>query len=183
MNDIDLQGCWLHHKGAARYLDISPLTLTAKLRAGTGPKSYKSPGSLKRIFWTPDLDDWVLNSPKRLPTPGEQARTVRLQAGAERVREKQRAQRQAEDQAADEQVLAKRQACLAERFAFGLPGVHPQQDQPAEQPHAGASGHVDEGDSRAVRGIATRKKALFLLWFRLTWLSTTYKRRALNDRR
>jgi hypothetical protein len=87
---------WLRFKGACRYLDIAPSTMSLKLSNGTGPKFHQSPGSMFKIFWSGDLDDWVLNAPKRQLTPAERVRLARLQEGAARLREERRAQRQAE---------------------------------------------------------------------------------------
>jgi hypothetical protein len=75
---------WLHFKATCRYLDLSPSTLSAKLIAGVGPKFHKSPGSRFRIFWTPDLDDWVMNSPERQLTQAERKRLAKLQEGGAR---------------------------------------------------------------------------------------------------
>jgi hypothetical protein len=89
------QARWLHFKAMCKYVDLSTTTMEAKLLAGVGPKFHRSPGSKNKIFWTPDLDDWIVNSPERQMTPAERARLVKLQAGAERVREQRRARRQA----------------------------------------------------------------------------------------
>jgi hypothetical protein len=89
-------GRWLRLKAACKYLNISTVTLTKKLNARVGPRSYRSPGSRFRIFWSGDLDDWVLNAPKHPMTQAERERLAKLQAGAERVRQKRRARRQAE---------------------------------------------------------------------------------------
>ena len=83
---------WVHFKGACKYLDLSPITLTTKLNAGVGPKFHRSPGSRNKIFWTPDLDDWVMNSPERPLTQGERERYAKLQEGAERARARRRAE-------------------------------------------------------------------------------------------
>jgi hypothetical protein len=85
---------WVHFKGACEYLDLSPVTLAAKLNAGVGPKFYRSPGSRNRIFRTDHLDDWVANAPERPLTEAECDRLIKLQAGARRSREQRRRERQ-----------------------------------------------------------------------------------------
>ena len=88
---------WVHFRGACEYLDLSPVTLTAKLNAGVGPKFYRSPGSRNKIFRTDHLDDWVANAPERPLTQAERDRLIKLQAGARRSREaRRREHRQAE---------------------------------------------------------------------------------------
>jgi hypothetical protein len=84
---------WLHFKAACKYLDLSHVTLALKLSNGTGPKFYRSPGSKNKIFWSLDLNDWVVNAPEHPMTEAERGRLAKLQAGAERVREERRAQR------------------------------------------------------------------------------------------
>jgi hypothetical protein len=86
---------WLHVKGACRYIDLSFNTLMAKLRAGTGPQFYRSPGSKNLIFWTPDLDLWITTAPERQLTQAERGRLAKLQLGAQRVLQERRARRQA----------------------------------------------------------------------------------------
>jgi len=98
---INSHGRWLHLQAACDYLDLSTVTLAKKLNAGTGPKFYLSPGSWNKVFWTGDLDDWIRNSPERQPTPGERVRLAKLQEGAERVRQKRRARRQAQTDETD----------------------------------------------------------------------------------
>jgi hypothetical protein len=88
------QGRWLHFKAMCRYVDLSPSAMTAKLIAGTGPRSYQSPGSRNKIFWSGDVDDWVVNAPERVLTQAERGRLIKLQEGAARVREERRARRQ-----------------------------------------------------------------------------------------
>lgn len=89
-------GRWLRFKSACKYLDIAPSTMSLKLNNGTGPKFHQSPGSMFKIFWSGDLDDWVLNAPKRVLTPAERVRLARLQEGAARLRDERRARRRAE---------------------------------------------------------------------------------------
>jgi hypothetical protein len=86
-------GHWLRLKAACKHLNISTVTLTKKLNAGTGPRSYQSPGSRFRIFWSGDLDAWILNAPPHPVTPAERERLAKLQAGAERVRQERRERR------------------------------------------------------------------------------------------
>lgn len=86
---------WLRLKAASEYLGLKPGTLSQKLCNGTGPKSHRAPGSRNRIFWTPDLDDWVRNTPTRPPTQAEIARVAKLQEGAARALEKRCARRSA----------------------------------------------------------------------------------------
>ena len=86
-------GRWLRFKSACQYLDIGPSTMSLKLSNGTGPRYRMSPGSRCRLFWSGDLDDWVLNAPKHPVTQAERARLAKLQEGAARVREERRARR------------------------------------------------------------------------------------------
>jgi hypothetical protein len=85
---------WVHQQGAADYLDLELSTFVKKLIDGTGPRFYLAPGSRNKIFWTPDLDAWVMTTPERPVTEGEIRRLEKLQAGARRVREERRARRQ-----------------------------------------------------------------------------------------
>jgi hypothetical protein len=84
---------WLRLRGAAEYLGLKPGTLSQKLFYGTGPKFHRALGSRNRIFWTPDLDEWVRNTPTRAPTPAENGRLTKLHEGAARALEKRRAKR------------------------------------------------------------------------------------------
>jgi hypothetical protein len=77
---------WLHFKAMCRYVDLSRSAMEVKLAKGTGPKFHKSPGSRNLIFWSGDLDDWIVNSPPHAMTEAERARTIKLKAGAERAR-------------------------------------------------------------------------------------------------
>ncbi len=86
-------GRWLRFKSACKYLDIAPSTMSLKLSNGTGPRYRMSPGSRFRLFWSGDLDDWVLNAPPHPVTQAERARLIKLQEGAERVRQERSAQR------------------------------------------------------------------------------------------
>jgi hypothetical protein len=76
-----------------KYVDLSPSAMALKLSNGTGPRSYQSPGSRFRIFWSGDVDDWIVNAPERVLTQAERARLIKLQEGAERVRRERRARR------------------------------------------------------------------------------------------
>jgi hypothetical protein len=87
---------WLHFKAMCRYVDLSRSAMEVKLAKGTGPKFHKSPGSRNLIFWSGDLDAWILNAPPHPVTPVERQRLAKLQAGAERVRQERRARRRAE---------------------------------------------------------------------------------------
>jgi hypothetical protein len=86
---------WLRLKAACLYVNLSRNAMLQKLRAGTGPKFHVSPGSRFKIFWSGDLDDWILNAPTHPVTPAERERLAKLQAGAARVLEERRARRQA----------------------------------------------------------------------------------------
>jgi hypothetical protein len=81
---------WLHYGAACDYLDLKRGTLAKKLAERTGPRFYLSPGSRSKIFWTPDLDDWVRDAPRRELTQAEIKRFAKLQAGAARARERRR---------------------------------------------------------------------------------------------
>lgn len=86
-------GRWLHFKAMCKYVDLSPSAMAQKLAAGVGPRSYQSPGSRFRIFWSGDVDDWIVNAPERGLTQAERGRLIKLQEAAERVRQERRAQR------------------------------------------------------------------------------------------
>ena len=70
--------------------------MAKKLTEGAGPKFYRAPGTRSKIFKVDDLDDWIENAPERPLTQAENARLKKLQAGAARLREEQRARRQDE---------------------------------------------------------------------------------------
>jgi hypothetical protein len=88
-------GRWLRFKSACKYLDIAPSTMSLKLNSGTGPRHRTAPGSRHKIFWSGDLDDWILSAAPHPVTEAERERLAKLQAGAERVREERRSRRQA----------------------------------------------------------------------------------------
>jgi hypothetical protein len=89
------QGRWMRLKSASKYVNLSPSAMAQKLAAGNGPKFYRSPGSRFRLFWTGDLDAWILSAPKHPVTQAERERLIKFQEGAERAREERRARRQA----------------------------------------------------------------------------------------
>ena len=87
---------WLRYGAACAYVGLKPGTMAKKLTEGAGPKFYRAPGTRSKIFKVDDLDDWIENAPERPLTQAEIARLKKLQAGAARLREEQRAQRQGE---------------------------------------------------------------------------------------
>jgi hypothetical protein len=87
---------WLRYKPACDYVGLKPGTMAKKLTEGVGPKFYRAPGSRNKIFKVDDLDAWIENAPERPLTQAENMRLEKLQAGAARVRERQRARRRPE---------------------------------------------------------------------------------------
>lgn len=82
---------WLRFRSACRYVGIQPGTMSLKLAAGKGPPYRLVPGSRVKIFHVTELDRWIEETPPPPMTDGERGRLEKLQAGAERVREKRRA--------------------------------------------------------------------------------------------
>jgi hypothetical protein len=87
---------WLRYGAACAYVGLKPGTMAKKLTEGAGPKFYRAPGTRSKIFKVDDLDDWIENAPERPLTQAENARLKKLQAGAARLREEQRARQRAE---------------------------------------------------------------------------------------
>jgi excisionase family DNA binding protein len=91
MSNSSPKNHWLHMSAACEYLGLRRGTLEKKIAEGTGPRFFYSPGSRDRIFHTSDLDQWVMDSPRRELTRAEIARLEKFHAGAERALEKRRA--------------------------------------------------------------------------------------------
>jgi hypothetical protein len=87
---------WLRYGAACAYVGLKPGTMAKKLTEGAGPKFYRAPGTRSRIFKIDDLDAWIENALVRPLTQAENARLEKLQAGAARLREEQRARRRAD---------------------------------------------------------------------------------------
>ena len=62
---------WLTCNAAAVYVGMRPSTFRHKLEKGLGPKFYRSPHTIHRLFFSDDLSSWVRDTPQRSRSPLE----------------------------------------------------------------------------------------------------------------
>jgi hypothetical protein len=94
-HDPDYNAPCLDTRAACARANMRISTLKKHLAQGTGPRGYRLPGSSRWRFSRSDIDAWVKGYEHK-PTEHDIERLAKLQAGAERLMLKKRAQRRAE---------------------------------------------------------------------------------------